>query len=296
MSVLKEQANNAIKKRLKHIDNSLFTTNMKLKTLKEKKSHLESFFGDQKKAFKKGLISRFTLSQTRVDFYNAQNEVNNTLSDIIKLQQQKKDYIESWNQKTRNLEEKIRKTKYELASLKASHDLSQLILSPVSGIILSNYVKPGDYLKQQNPISDIVTHQKKLELLAFVDAKQGKKIRVGMKAKVFPDHIKAIKYGGLQGEIYYVSHMPLSTKTIENMIENKSLSNEFLKKGPVIEARIKLTPSNETASGYTWTTSQGPNQKLTIGTLAKTQIIVESASPISVIIPILKNTKNWLRN
>jgi HlyD family secretion protein len=294
LSSLKKRSLKEISKRIKSIDREKNTINTGLKILEEKKAHLDDLLKTQKISFKKGIVSKLLLSETQVAFFDVKDEINKYKKEEIRLEQNKADYIESWDVKLRMMNKNIRQSSYQLKNLLSKHNLSNKVISPATGVVFSNYVKKGDFLQKKTTLTDIVTYTNELEAVAFVHAKDGKKIKNGMKAKVFPNHIKAIEYGGLVGHVYFVSELPMSYKSIENLFENKRLIDTFLKKGPVVEVRIKLIKTNTTRSGYVWTTSNGPNEILSIGSLAKIGIVVKSRAPISIIIPVMKNTKNWI--
>jgi HlyD family secretion protein len=55
-----------------------------------------------------------------------------------------------------------------------------------------------------------------------------------------------------------------------------------------MEAVSELEADPSTPSGYAWTSSRGPGSKVTAGTTANVEVEVESRSPISFLLPFLR--------
>ena len=51
-----------------------------------------------------------------------------------------------------------------------------------------------------------------------------------------------------------------------------------------------LTPDESTPSGYAWSSSTGPALRLTPGTTTRVRVVVEQRSPLSFILPILRES------
>jgi hypothetical protein len=46
------------------------------------------------------------------------------------------------------------------------------------------------------------------EVVAFLDVDVGKNIRAGMPVTVFPKHISALEFGGIEGRVNFISEFP----------------------------------------------------------------------------------------
>jgi HlyD family secretion protein len=56
-----------------------------------------------------------------------------------------------------------------------------------------------------------------------------------------------------------------------------------------IEVQVELLPDATSASGYQWS-SQAPDITIANGTLCSAQIVVERRRPLSMVLPLLKET------
>jgi HlyD family secretion protein len=55
-----------------------------------------------------------------------------------------------------------------------------------------------------------------------------------------------------------------------------------------IEVLTELQVDRSTPSGYAWTSSRGPESRITVGTTANVEVEVESRAPISFLLPFLR--------
>lgn len=115
-----------------------------------------------------------------------------------------------------------------------------------------------------------------------------------MPAKVFPKHVNTLEFGGIVGTVTYISELPIDPQSIESTLENQRLVEKFIQTGPVFKAKIGLTHSPDTISGYLWTTSHGPKEKISIGSVANVGIVVKKQHPFDIIIPVVESAKNWM--
>ncbi|VEH33247.1 HlyD family efflux transporter periplasmic adaptor subunit [Legionella sainthelensi] len=236
------------------------------------------------------------LTDIQVAYYDSKEQITKNENTLIELNQDKNDYIESWNTKIRDLQEKLAQSQFNLKKLIENIKLTETVVSPEDGIVSNEYVKPGDFLTEKQTLINIITHNKDLEVIAFFNADVGKKIVVGMQSKVFPKHVNVLEYGGIVGKVTFVSELPISPEGLESILENQKMAEVFEQNGPVFKVKIELEHSSDTPTGYLWTTSSGPKEKLSIGTVTKVEIVVKKEHPLSIILPILKSTKNWVMN
>lgn len=294
LNTLSTTAKKEIDTRLKRIQESINYAQTINANLKEKKDHLEALLKIQEGAFKKGILSRLELNDMQVAYYDAKEQISKNLNTLVELNQNKNDYIETWNTKLREQQDKVSQSEFNLRKILENLHLTESVTSPVDGVIAANYVKEGDFLPEKQTLTNIITYSNDLETVAFFNADEGKKIKVGMAAKVFPKHVNPLEFGGIVGTVTYISELPIDPQSIESTLENQRLVEKFIQSGPVFKAKIALTHSPDTPSGYLWTTSSGPKEKLSIGSVANVGIVIKKQHPINIIIPVLESAKNWM--
>ena len=85
-----------------------------------------------------------------------------------------------------------------------------------------------------------------------------------------------------------MSEYPTTQHAMMAVLHNEELAEQFLEDGAPIAVRIRLQSDNNTKSGFSWTSSAGPNQQITPGTTVAAQITVHKQVPVSLLIPAFK--------
>jgi HlyD family secretion protein len=135
-----------------------------------------------------------------------------------------------------------------------------------------------------------------LEAILYVSAATGKRIKVSgevdgpdMVAHISPSTVKREEFGSMLGVVSFVAKVPTSTPAMEARLGDKDLAEKLTQEiGLPLEVRISLIPSNDTPSGYAWTSSHGPETVITAGTLCRGSVTVSEQRPIELLIPFLK--------
>ena len=109
-----------------------------------------------------------------------------------------------------------------------------------------------------------------------------------MDVQISPANIKREEYGFIRGRVNFVSPYPATAEGMLHTLGNMSLVESLLGQGPVLEIRVGLVPTARTTSGLKWSSKDGPPITIQSGTICSGSIIEKTHSPVSYVIP-------WLR-
>lgn len=124
--------------------------------------------------------------------------------------------------------------------------------------------------------------------ILYVRAELGKQIEAGMEVQVTPTFIKREEYGSIKGTVAEVSDLPVNAKRIQAVLQNENLVRSFSEDKAPFEIRVILQKDPETRSGFAWTSSKGPDQTITLGTIVGARIVIKRQPPITLLVPALK--------
>jgi HlyD family secretion protein len=122
----------------------------------------------------------------------------------------------------------------------------------------------------------------------YVPATQGKLIVKGMRANVSPTTMRPEKYGNIVGSVRSVAAYPATPNDMMRILNNQTLVNGFSQSGPPLEVWIDLKTDPTTPSGLAWTSAVGPPTRITSGTIATANVVVQNDPPITLIVPFLR--------
>lgn len=193
-----------------------------------------------------------------------------------------------------NIEQQITEIKQQILLLNENYQTATQVMATASGRIMEVPVRRGDYVQPGSTIAVIESGSgdTTISALVYFPAVDGKKIKPGMKIGLSPTTVKQEEYGFIQGLVTDVSEFPVSDNYLLSSLQNVSLAKTFHQIENPIEVKVSIIPDPTTYSGYKWSSSKGPAQKIGSGYICNAKVTTESKRPISLIIPSLK--KNLL--
>jgi HlyD family secretion protein len=126
--------------------------------------------------------------------------------------------------------------------------------------------------------------------VSYFPVRDGKRIRPGMRIQVTPDTVDRERFGGIVGKVLSVSRLPVTKEGAMNTVGNPEIVSALMGDGAYIEVTTQLETDPSTFSGYRWSSSRGPQLKMTSGVTTISRVTVESRAPITYLIPILRES------
>jgi HlyD family secretion protein len=221
-----------------------------------------------------------------LELQSKKGDLQRQLQDLdtrVKTIQQRK--LETGSQRSNSVED----TRRSLNLLRVQMQQQSQIRSPISGKISELPVKVGQVISAGTQLGLIATNNQTQELqgLAFFPVQDGKKIRPGMAMQITPTTIKRERFGGVKGVVESVTEFSITKQEMAALIGNAEVV-QSLGAGPFIGIYGKLKASPQTFTGYEWSSSKGPQLKLTPGTTANAMVTLENRTPLSFVFPILR--------
>jgi hypothetical protein len=165
------------------------------------------------------------------------------------------------------------------------------VTSPYAGRVMEIRVREGNVVGEGDPILSLEPSGAAdgPDAIVYIPAAEGKKLRPGMEVKVSPSTVKQEEFGFILGQVVSVGEFPVSQQGMMRMLGSEELVDKFASIEAPIEVQVKLLPDPESPSGYKWS-SKAPNLTIANGTLCSAQIVIERKPPISLVIPLFKET------
>ena len=207
--------------------------------------------------------------------------------------------LEKNNLEASNSEQnKIQELEQTIARLEKEVADNSIIKSPHTGCIVEIPVTVGQYVDPGVRLGTLETAESSSDLTSvnYFTVADGKKIQPGMKVLITPDTVKRTRYGGIMGEITEVSPFPVTSETATSVVGNPEVVQQVIgQEGGKVEVLAQLITESTTYSGYKWSSSEGPELEISPGTTTTVRVIVEELSPITFILPILREWSgmNW---
>lgn len=191
-----------------------------------------------------------------------------------------------------NIEQQITETRQQIILLNDNYQTATQVTASAAGRVMEVPVRRGDYVQPGSTIAVIESAEAESAVgaLVYFSASDGKKIHPGMKIGLVPTTVKQEEYGFIQGLVTDVSEFPVSDNYLVSSLQNMSLASTFHQIVNPIEVRVSIIPDPDTFSGYKWSSSNGPAQKIGSGFICSASVTTDRRRPISLLLPKIKRT------
>ena len=264
-----------------NITSSIKIQDSKAKWLKDRLSAYEDLFSE-------GYVLKQNVVQTRLDLDNTmleseklQNELGNNHLQEVELQE--------------SLQQRIFKQKFDIEQAKGKAELlerqleeSTQVFSPIKGTVISLEAMEESMIQTGMTILNVEPLEPGLKVFMSVSAMKGKKIQPGMTAEITPTTVKREEYGYIFGTVIDISEFPITADSLLRLFNNRSFVEDAIRLGPLTSVNIEPVKDTTTRSGFKWSSQKGAKVLVTVGTLCSGEVVVKLQSPISLVIPKLK--------
>ncbi|MDR3671533.1 MAG: NHLP bacteriocin system secretion protein [Holophaga sp.] len=242
-------------------------------------------------ALDKGLITPDLFQDTKRQLVEAQERLAGTESRAHELAAQISAGANRVAQKAFDLDLQVQKLQSQADLLRGQLEQEGKVVSPFDGTILEVLKEEGQGVAQGAPILRMEVSTRPVICYLLVPA-EGKRLQAGMAVQMEPAGVRREEFGMMLGRVRDVSPNPMSIEGVDALLENRALATQLGGKGNayLVEVLPEFDPA--TASGFRWTSRQGPPGSFGSGTLLTGWIQVRRQAPITLVVPAIRK---WLR-
>lgn len=230
-------------------------------------------------------------TETQLRYAQSQNAIGDIQAQLEELetrsQRVEQENVQASNTRNNDIAEVDR----TIAQLQQQISERSLIKSPQDGVILDVSGVLGQVVNlgtRLGTLQTLGTEPVVLTGITYFDVKDGKQIKPGMKVQITPDTVKRERFGGIVGTVEAVSPYPVTPGSAASKLGNPELADTLTGKVAKVEVVVSLQPETTNISGYQWSSSTGPDSKLTSGTPSSVRVTVEERAPITFLLPFLR--------
>ncbi len=184
--------------------------------------------------------------------------------------------------------EQIANAEHQLEQVRLEYVEATMIRAVNEGKLTSLMVERFESIDAGVSVATLLIKSPKetvLRCISFLSAKKAKAIENGMAAFVSPTIAEKERFGFLMGEVEQIALTPVNENEIKGLIPWGFHSGST---GSLLQVDIKLIKTDNTVSGYEWSSERGYPHVITEGTLANVEVVLESRRPISFVLPWIK--------
>jgi len=237
----------------------------------------------------KGYTTRKNLSDRREELTSAQQRLDDTRNQILKLRADKTDLETQRDRELRQSEFAVNEAQRQVSATAESLSQNTQVISPIEGRVVEIKISPGSVLAVGTAVVEIESEGNKLDAVIYIPPEQGKRIKPGMQVHIEPSTVRREEFGMMLGRVEKVSEFPMTPQGMTAVLHNETLVTKFSHDGAPYAAKVVLEQDPSTTTGYRWAVGDGPNLHLTSGTLARAEITTRRQRPLDLIIPLIRH-------
>jgi len=244
----------------------------------------------QNQLLEAGIIIKQKAIEASQNLAGIQDRIASVQAHIQELQAQEFSIQAKVHEEDAQKEMTIQDLERNLSAVEKDLEIAGKVVSPYRGEVLEVKVSTGTTVGTSDPILSIQPDVQDLEVLLYLPAARAKDVRSGMEARISPSSVKPEEFGFIKGNVSYVSDFPDTPAELMHNFENEVLVKALTSEGPVTGLRVEMDRNPKTFSGYQWSSSKGPNQTLSGGTLCTAQVVTRWQRPLELLLPALRKT------
>jgi hypothetical protein len=159
------------------------------------------------------------------------------------------------------------------------------LLSPCHARVLGVQAREGATAEAGAELLVLEPLDEPFEVLLYVPATDGYKVRAGQKVAVLPAPVPRNEYGYLVGQVTEAARYPAGHDDLLRELGNEELARAMTAGGPCLEVHVALVAAPGTRSGYKWSAAADPPVELTSLMPCQAVITIGERRPIQLLVP-----------
>lgn len=235
---------------------------------------------------KRGMVTKLESMQVLREIAQTAMDVAERRREMLRQDIQRSEHDlgfkrEDWERRRRLLD-----AEQDVALRLARFVNQSLIVSPVGGKVVAVQKTAGDSVSSGDVIAVLQpSPDGGLYVGAFVPAVRGKSVRPGQSVHVAPGNIDPRRWGYVLGEVREVGRYPTTLEQMTAVLKNPDLARMIQGNSVMMHVNVRLVSAPENPTGWRWTGKPPENVTLTAGTLCTVSFITEQRTPISYVMP-----------
>lgn len=252
---------------------------------------LQSRLERRKWLLEQGAVSEDTVLEAQQAYQESTTKVPALEAQLQQIDAQLKGQVEQNYTASVSRQNQIQNVKQAIAQLELQLQRNSQVISQHNGKVLEIATTPGQALSPGIRIGTIAAQNSNSTLvgITFFPDSDGKKLQPGMPVEITPTTVKRERFGGIIGAVTDISAFPVTKEGVNRLIGNPEVTQALLAKGPQIQVFASLQPDISTYSKFKWSSSEGPQLKVSAGTSTTVRVTVEERAPITFVLPILRS-------
>jgi HlyD family secretion protein len=244
---------------------------------------------------RRGFVTDSQVIETRARIAEVENDLATIRGNLTELDVTNNENRARREREIRDAQLKVASLERDLETRKSEYTRGRTAFAPTSGTVVEVVHNPGDMITSGGTILRLLSgsgEEDSLSAIVYVPDTEGKKVKVGMEARIIPTTVKVEKSGFILARVTKVAELPATRDGLMRRLKNAALVDRLMGSGAPFEVEVALERA-DTPSGYRWSSGQGPDLTVDAGTMAEARVVVGRTPIIVLALPALNHLYRW---
>lgn len=248
-----------------------------------------------------GFVTASRLTETDTRIAELDDQIASLRNGLVEQNLQRQSDNAQRAQQIRETALRVGALERELDNLEREYERHRIVTAPAGGTVVEFSANPGEFVGSGSSLMRVLTASQAdavsgapLLAILYVPNEDGKRIAVGMPAHIMPSTTRPQRDGFIRGTVVRVAKIPSTRDGMMRRLRNAALADQMLRTGAPFEIEVQLERNPATPSGYAWSSGQGPDISIDVGTMARADMVVDRTRIISLALPSFDHVFRWL--
>lgn len=274
----------------------------RLLKLQEQRSALQERRRKESELQTKGFVTSSKINDTDALLAELDNQIAGTRNNSTELLVQQQAEETQKAQQIREIQFRVASLERQVDNMAREYQRDRIVTAPTAGSVVELSLNPGDLVAPGTSVMRLLSATSAttasgngaVHAIIFVSNNDGKKVKEGMPAQIMPSTTRLQKDGFIHGKVIKVAKIPSSRDGMMRRLKNATLVDSLLSTGAPFEMEIALDTAPQSPSGYRWSSGDGPDISIDVGTMAQANMVVGQQRIISLVLPAFDHVFRWL--
>ena len=271
----------------------------RLQKLQEQRNALQERRRNESELHSKGFVTSSKINDTDTRLAELDNQMAAARNNSTELGVQQQAEETQKVQQLRETQGRVASLERQVDNMAREYERDRIVTAPTAGSVVELSLNPGDLVATGTSVMRLLSataanDNGAVHAIIFVSNNDGKKVKEGMPAQIMPSTTKLQKDGFIHGTVIKVAKIPSSREGMMRRLKNATLVDSLLSTGAPFEMEIALDTTPQSPSGYRWSSGDGPDISIDVGTMAEANMVVGQQRIISLILPAFDHIFRWL--
>lgn len=257
------------------------------RALAERVRYLEGRVAAEREARALGLVTESVVQASVAALESARGEQAFLALELKQNELRRIQTADEGTERVTEVSQRLLAAERDLTALRLELEQASQIVSTQQGTVREVRTAVGQLIAAGQPIISVELVDSPLQAVVFI-ARDAKKVASGMRVRISPAAVPVEEFGYIVGTVRSVSTQPATLAGMTRTLGNDVLVQQLSAVGTSFLVEVDLERDTSTASGFRWSSKNGPPMVIGSGSIIRGAIEVQRRRPIELLVPYLR--------